>query len=210
MKKELIISVFFAVCLFSNSVFAETDTPKITDLTPWKGFSVSNLQLYESEAGDTLFTEVAKYASEGYTPETVKEFFFDMFSMKFECLKVIDENTLTIDNRISGDYVHVGTLLTKWNNYDISWEIFKTNSKEMIGAGYKYILLMPFHQDTKDGLRHCHLRYGNEGFDYLATDPSIQSWWPTIYQPEGTDEIKVMAEMIKGAKQMSTMLPPLK
>jgi Zn/Cd-binding protein ZinT len=80
----------------------------------------------------------------------------------------------------------------------------------MIEAGFKYFLLFPFHQHNKDSLRHCHLRYGNENFDFLVTDPSVQLWWPTVYQPENTDEAKIMAQMTKKAKLQATMLPPLK
>lgn len=210
MKKILTISIFLVVSLFCNSVSAGEKETKVTDLTPWKGYSVSVKKLYEGEAGDKFFSAVKKYAPKGYTHKMVKDFFYNMFSLKFKSLRVVDKDIITIDDKISGYYAHIGKLTTKWQEYDITWEIFKTDSKEMIEAGYKYFLLIPFHQHSKDSLRHSHLRFGNQNFDFLATDPSVQSWWPTIYQPVATDEAKVMAAMIKGAKLQSSMLPPLK
>ncbi len=210
MEKKSVISFILVLCFFYSSIFADEKEFKVTDLTPWKGYSVSNLELYKGKPGERFFAEVAKYAPKGYTQKMVRDYFYGMFALKFKSFKVVDKDTITIDDNISGDYVYVGKLLTKWKDYDLKWEIFKTDSKEMIAAGYKYFLLMPFHQHSQDSLRHSHLRYGNQDFDFLTTDLSVQSWWPTVYQPAVTDEAKIIAAMHKGAKLQATMLPPLK
>jgi hypothetical protein len=199
------------ICALCSPVFAsDNGTLGITDLTPWIGHSVSVIKLYESDAGERFFTEVTKHAPKGYTKKMVKDFIYDMFSLKFKSLRVVDENTIIIDNTITGDYVRVGSVSTKWKEHNTTWEIFKTDSKDMIEAGFKYFIFYPFHQHGKDSLRHSHLRYGNENFDFLVTDPSVQSWWPTIYQPAKTDEAKIMAQMTRNAKLQASMLPPLK
>ncbi|WP_020588905.1 hypothetical protein [Desulfobacter curvatus] len=211
MRKKLTISLFLIVIHFSSAVFAaDKEKENIIDLTPWKGNNVSNIKLYDSEAGERFFEEVMEYAPKGYTKKMVKDFFYNMFSLKFKSLSVVDENTIIIDNKITGDYVHVGSLSTKAGKHDITWHIFKTDSKEMSQAGFKYFLFLPFHGHGKGSFRHAHLRYGNENFDFLVTDPSVQSWWPAVYQPTETDEAKVMAQMTKIAKLQATMLPPLK
>jgi len=211
MKKRLTISLFLIVCFFSGAAFAaDKEKENITDLTPWKGNSVSVVTLYDCDAGEQFFAKVTGYAPEGYTKKMVKDFIYKMFSLKFKSMNVVDENTIIIDNKITGDYVHVGSVSTTWREQATTWHIFKTDSKEMIQAGFKYFIFFPFHQHGKDSLRHAHLRYGNENFDFLVTDPSVQSWWPTVYQPAKTDEAKVMAQMIKKAKLQATMLPPLK
>jgi hypothetical protein len=211
MKKKLATSLFLIVCIFSSTVFAaDKEKESITDLTPWKGISVPNAKLYDSEAGERFFEKVTKFAPEGYTKKTVKDFIYGKLSLKFKSLNVVDENTIIIDDKFTGDYIHVGSLSTKWEKYDITWHIFKTDSKEMIQAGFKYFLFLPFHGGGKDSLRHAHLRYGNENFDFLATDPSVKSWWPTVYQPATTDEAKIMVQMTKKAKLRATTLPPLK
>ncbi|PIE58004.1 MAG: hypothetical protein CSA33_06015 [Desulfobulbus propionicus] len=212
MRKKLFTALFLLVFIFCNTAFATNKEKEgVSDLTPWLGYSVSILKLYQGEVANKYFAEVKKHAPEGYTIEMVKDFIYNQFSSKFNSLRVIDENTITIDNKITGDYAYVGSINTVWKNQKkITWEIFKTDSKEMIEAGYKYFLFFPFHQHGKNSLRHAHLRYGNENFDYLVTDPSVQSWWPTIYQPEKTDESKIMAQMIEKAKLQASMLPQLK
>lgn len=212
MKKNLIISFTLIICLFTGLALADdhaSQQQEVTDLTPWKGYSVSIKNLYAGEAGDKFFEAVTEHAPKGYTQEMVKEFFLNMFDLKFNSMEVIDGDTITIDGKLTGDYTHVGTFKTKWEEYDMTWDIFKTDSEEMIQAGYKYFLLIPFHQHSEEALRHSHFRYGNADFDYLITDPSLQLWWPTIYQPDSTDEVKIMENMIKGAKLQATMLPEL-
>ncbi|WP_321413840.1 hypothetical protein [uncultured Desulfobacter sp.] len=210
MRKKLAISLFLIVSIFSSTVFAaDKEKESITDLTPWKGNNAPFVKLYDSEAGEKFFEKMTEHAPKGYTKEMVKDHIFNTHSLKFKSLNVVDENTIIIDDKITGDYAHVGSLSTKWEKYDITWHIFKTDSKEMIQAGFKYFIFLPFHGKGEDTLRHAHLRYGNENFDYLATDPSVESWWPTVYQPETTNEAKIMAQMTKKAKLQATMLPPL-
>lgn len=211
MKKELFISFTLIFCLIAGPALADDHAPpqEITDLTPWKGYSVSIKNLYTGEDGDKFFKAVTEHAPKGYTLEKVRKFFLDMFTLKFNSMEVIDGDTITIDGKITGDYIHVGSFKTKWGEHNVTWDIFKTGSEEMIQAGYKYFLLIPFHQHGEEGLRHAHFRYGNANFDFLATDPSLQLWWPTIYQPYSTDEKKIMENMIKGAKLQATILPKL-
>ena len=211
MKKNFMIQVVLVVCFWSHLVFSADDgNTEISDLTPWIGHSLSIINLYQSESANNYFSEVAKHAPEGYTKELVKEFIYNQFALKFKSIDFVDKNTIAIDDRISGTYVYVGRLATKWKAQTTKWEIFKTDSQEMIAAGFKYFILFPFHQQSKDSLRHAHLRYGNENFDFLITDPSVQLWWPTIYQPEATDEEKIIASMTDGARLQASILPPLK
>ncbi len=210
MKKKLFVPLFLLIFIFCSVAFAaDQKKEEVTDLTPWLGHSVSILTLYQGETAEKYFAEVQKHAPEGYTIEMVKDFIYKQFALKFKSLDVIDEDTIIIDNKITGDYAYVGNVSTTWKDQKTTWEIFKTDSKEMIGAGFKYFLFFPFHQHGKDSLRHAHLRYGNENFDYLVTDPSVQLWWPTMYQPAKTDESKIMEQMIKKAKLQASMLPPL-
>ncbi len=209
-RKLLLPPLFFVLFIFCGASFAtENEKEGITDLTPWIGQSVSLLKMYQGKSADKFFTEVQKYAPAGYTVDMVKDFIYKQYALKFRSLDVIDDNTIIIDGKITGDYTHVGSFSTTWEDHEITWQVFKTESKEMIVAGYKYFIFFPFHQHGKDALRHAHLRYGNENFDYLITDPSVQLWWPTIYQPAKTDESKIMEQMIAKAKLQATMLPPL-
>lgn len=209
MKKHIIVAVMVA-CLGTHLAFAvDGENSEISDLTPWIGHSVSIIKLYQGEVADTYFSEVTKHAPKGYTKEQVKEFIHNQLDLKFESIDFVDKDTILIDNKLSGKFKYIGKLTTKWKNIATPWEIFKTDSDEMIEAGFKYFILFPFHQPGKDSLRHAHLRYGNENFDFLATDPSVQNWWPTIYQPETTNEAKIKASMLSGAKLQASILPPL-
>ncbi len=210
MKKKLFVPLFLLIFISCSVAFAaDQEKEEITDLSPWLGHSVSILKLYQGETAKRYFTEVQKHAPEGYTIEMVKDFIYRQFALKFKSLDVVDKDTIIIDNKITGDYAYVGNISTTWRDQKTTWEIFKTDSKEMIEAGFKYFLFFPFHQHGENSLRHAHLRYGNENFDYLVTDPSVQLWWPTIYQPAKTDESKIMGQMIKKAKLQASMLPPL-
>lgn len=132
------------------------------------------------------------------------------FYIKFDSFSVVDKDTIVINNTLSGDYKHLGSVSTIWEGRDITWQIFKTDSKEMVKAGFKYFLFFPFHRHSKNSLRHCHLRYGNQSFEFLSTDPSVYSWWPTIYQPAVTNEDKIIESIMKKARLQASMLPPLK
>lgn len=212
MTKKLAISLFLIVCVFSSVVFAaDKKKENITDLTPWKGDSVSVVKLYENEVGEKFYEEILEQAPKGYTKKMVKDYIYGLYYMKLKSLSVVDENTITIDDKMTGDYVHVCSIGMKMGNHKNAWQVFKTDSKEMIQAGFKYILFLPFHQHNKDTLRHAHIRYGNENFDFLTTDPSVKSWWPTIYQPAKTDEAKATAQMTKPriVRMMAKMMPPL-
>jgi len=209
MKKKLMIQVVLTALFWAHVALAGGAESKISDLTPWLGQSVSIINLYQGKSAEKYYAAVAEHAPKGYTPDLVRKFIHNQFSLKFETFEVVDKDTIVIDNKISGKYRYVGQFSTSWKGTPAKWEIFKTSSEEMIKAGFKHFLFFPFHQHGKDSLRHAHLRYGNEGFDYLITDPSVQMWWPTIYQPETTDEAKIIASMIKGAKLQASILPPL-
>ncbi|WP_321418397.1 hypothetical protein [uncultured Desulfobacter sp.] len=209
MKKKITIPVFLIVCIFSSAVFAaDKEKEKITDLTPWKGDNISIVTLYENEAGERFFKEILELLPKGYTKKMVKDSIYDLYYMKLKSLNVMDENTIIIDDKLTGDYIHVCSIGMDLGSHTAAWQVFKTESKEMIQAGFKYILFLPYHQSNKDTLRHAHLRYGNENFDFLTTDPSVKSWWPTIYQPTKTDEAKATAQMTtpRMVKMMAGMM----
>lgn len=195
MIKKLGIHLFLIACIFSNVVFAADKEKESTfDLTPWKGDSVPVLKLYENEAGERFYEEILKNLPEGYTKKMAKDFIHGLYEMELKSFSVVDENTIRIDGEFTGDYVYVCTI-SMGKEKRPTWQVFKTESKKMIEAGYKYIMLLPLHQHGKDGLRHYHLRYGNENFDFLTTDPSVKEWWPTVYQPAEIDEAKATAQM---------------
>ena len=166
------------------------------------------INLYENEAGERFYEEMLRNLPEGYTKKMVKNFIHDLYSMKVKSFTGIDENTISIDGKITGDYAHVGSFKQKFPEYTLNWEIFKTDSKEMIKAGFKYFAFLPYHQHDKNSVRHCHFRYGNENFDFLITDPSVQSWWPTVYSPATIDEAKAIEQMTtpKIARMMAGMM----
>ncbi len=149
MRKKLFSTLFLLVFVFCTAAFAADEKKeRISDLTPWLGHSLSILTLYQGKAAETFFAEVKKHAPEGYTIEMIKDFIYKQFSLKFTSLHIVDEDTITIDNKMTGDYAYVGSITTTWKDQKtkITWEIFKTDSKEMIEAGFKYFLFVPFHQ----------------------------------------------------------------
>ncbi len=208
MMKNIATFILMSVCIFSSTVFAsDKEKESITDLTPWKGESVSVVKLYENEAGERFYGEILKNLPEGYTKQMVKDFILGLYDMKLKSFTVVDEDTIIIDGKLTGDYVHVCSVGVDIEGYKATWQVFKTDSKEMIEAGFKYMLFLPFHQH-KDSLRHSHFRYGNENFDFLITDLSVKSWWPTVYQPAVTDETKAVEQMTspKIARMMAGMM----
>ena len=208
MRNIITITLFLIVCFFSSAVFAaDKERESITDLTPWKGIGVSMINLYNNEAGERFYEEILALLPEGYTKKMVKDFISDFFYMKLKTFNVVDGNTIIIDDKFTGDYIHVCTIDMLGEDKPI-WRVFKTDSKEMIEAGFKYILLLPFHQHGEDSVRHTHFRYGNEDFDFLTTDPSLESWFPTLYQPANTDEAKATKQMTtpKMARMLAGMV----
>ena len=172
MRKQLTLPVFLIVCIFSTLAFAaDKQKQNISDLTPWKGTSVSVVKLYENETGEKFYEDILELLPQGYTKKMVKDYIYDLYYMKLKSLNVVDENTITIDDKITGDYVHVCSIGMKLGNHKAAWQVFKTDSKQMIQAGFKYILFFPFHQHNEDTLRHAHLRYGNENFDFSDDRP---------------------------------------
>jgi len=196
MRKNIVTSILMILCIFSSVVFAaDKEKESITNLTPWKGENVSVAKLYENEAGERFYGEILKNLPTDYTKQMVKDFILGMYNMKLKSFNVVDEDTIIVDGKLTGDYVHICSIGMQYGEHSVIWQVFKTDSKEMIEAGFKYFVFFPYHQHDKDSLRHCHLRYGNENFDFLTTDPSVESWWPTVYQPAMTDEAKVVEQM---------------
>lgn len=152
------------ILTLSGISMASNTGEKITDLALWKGDSESFINLYNTESADEFFAEVAKY-KEGYNGKMVRKFFEKMYETPFSKMNVKDSNTIIFDNEIEADYNFVGELHTVWGEYSIVWYIFRTDSKEAIQAGYKNLILMPYHGHG-DGMKHCHMRYGNENFDF--------------------------------------------
>lgn len=195
MNKSLVAAIFLITCIFSNVVFAaDKERQSICDLMPWKGDSVPVLRLYNNEAGEKFYEKILENLPEGYTKKMAKDFIHGLYEMKIKTFSVVDENTIQIDDKLTGDYVHVCTI-SMGKEKKPTWQVFITDSKEMVEAGYKYIMLLPLHQHGEDGLRHFHLRYGNENFDFLTTDPSVKSWFPTVYQPAKINEAKATEQM---------------
>lgn len=208
MKKFICTALLISVLAFVLFASATEATEAVSDLTPWQGVNLPMTALFTGENGDMLFTEIAKYAK-GYDKDMVREYFNDMYYTKFEKFEVVDGNTVVYDGSNEVSYFYVGKLDTTWGEYSISWHIFKSNDEYALNNGYKYLLMMPYHGHG-EGMAHCHMRYGNENFDFLSTDPSVQNSWPTLYQPENTDEEKAVFDMMKTAKMQATMLPALK
>jgi len=195
MRKKLAIYLFLIACIFSNVIFAaDKEKEGIYDLTPWKGDSVPVFRLYDNEAGERFYEKILENLPEGYTRKMAKDFIRGLYEMKIKTFSVVDENTIRIDDKFTGDYVHV-CAVSMGKEKKPTWQVFITDSKEMIAAGYKYIMLLPLHQHGEEGLRHFHLRYGNENFDFLTTDPSVKEWWPTVYQSAKIDEAKATKQM---------------
>lgn len=208
MKKKLVIYLFLIACIFPNAAFAaDKEKESICDLTPWKGDSVPVFRLYDNEAGERFYEKILENLPEDYTKKMAKDFIHGLYDMKIKTFSVVDENTISIDAKLTGDYVYVCTI-SMGREHKPAWRIFITDSKEMIEAGYKYFMLLPLHQHGEDGLRHFHLRYGNENFDFLTTDPSVKSWFPTVYQPTEIDETKAIEQMTtpKLAKLYASMI----
>jgi len=205
-----IISVFLLVLVSSVFLFATAaeSSETVSDLTPWAGLNLPMTALFEGEGGDTLYAEIAKYAK-GYDGKMVRKYFDNMYYTKFRTFEITDGNTVVFDEDNAVNYAYVGKLETTWGEYAITWFIFKSNDEYALANGYKYLLMMPYHGHG-DGMQHCHMRYGNENFDFLSTDPSVQNSWPTLYQPAKTDEEKAIFDMMKTAKMQASMLPKVK
>ncbi|MTI60068.1 MAG: metal-binding protein ZinT [Firmicutes bacterium] len=135
-------------------------------------------------------------------------YFAQMYETSFSTMKIVDAETVIFNDEIEAKYQYIGKFNTVWGEYSVSWYIFETNNDEAIKAGFKHLIFMPYHGHD-DGMKHCHMRYGNENFDFLTTDPSVTNWWPTLFKTGQVDKEKVVQGMIEQAKMYSSMLPPL-
>jgi hypothetical protein len=207
-KKLLGITIIMALVFVVSSV-ALADDNTISDLLPWEGSNETYINLFATESADDLFAEIAKYA-DGYNGEMVYEYLAEeMYKTSFSKLEIVDAKTVVIDDKIEAKYDYIGNLNTVWGEYSIAWYIFRTNNAKAINAGFKQLILMPYHGHG-DGMKHCHMRYGNEDFDFLTTDPSLENWWPTLFRTGQVNKEKAVQGMMNQAKMMSSMLPPLK
>lgn len=207
-KLTLFVLTFVVLAISGVALAADVSDLEVKDLTPWKGNHEPFVNLYRTTAAEKLFVEMAKYAA-NYTPEMAKEYYLNNNLEKFKKISIPDGETVIFDDNVQGKYNYLGKLVTTWGEYEITWYIFKTFSQEAINAGFKYLLMMPYHSHG-DGLAHCHLRYGNQDFDYLTTDPSLINWWPTLFRSEGVNKDEAVQKMVKDAKMYASMLPPVK
>ncbi|SFL57877.1 ZinT/AdcA family metal-binding protein [Halanaerobium salsuginis] len=208
-KKAIILMMILVGVLFSFSnltLAAETETGAINDLMPWQGTNQAFIKLFDTPASAEFFSAVADYA-EGYDSQAVRQAFAELYNASFSEMEVVDAKTVIFDQQLKAEYDYLGNLNTSWGEYSISWYIFKTADQAAIAAGFKYLMFVPYHQDGEDGLRHCHMRYGNPNFDYLATDPSLANWWPTLFEKGQVNKEKIVKNMVKQARLYSTMLP---
>ena len=199
------------VALLMGMAFASAaeTTEVITDLSPLEGVNISTTSVLSGTRMNAYCSEIAKH-KDGYNARMVKVFVDKMYYstfFKWEALE--DGRTVIFDDMYTGEYDMVGTFSVKWNEYTLVWNVFKTDSQEAINAGYKYLILFPYHAHG-EGTPHMHMRYGNASIDYLVTDPSLNSWWPTCYPAADMDQEKLYEELMGGAKMMGTMLPAVK
>lgn len=206
-----------ALCLAVLSVAATgvlasgVESEQTTDLSPWMGTNESFWTIFEDPAADKVFLEIAKYAP-GYDLAMVRKCMEKLYRFDFDVFKVTDSRTVRFDDRVVAEYDLIGVLKVEADQYKPTWYIFKTESKDAIDFGVEYLLMIPYHRHG-EGLGHCHVRYGNQGFEYLATDPSIANWWPTAFQPEEADKLgreSILKDLAGSAKMLATMLPPVK
>jgi Zn/Cd-binding protein ZinT len=208
MFSVLTISVLFLLVITGGVLAAgsqESEQDVINDLLPWKGSNESYINLFNTESGEQFFEAIAKEAS-GYDSEMVANYYSKKYKTNFSKLEVNDAKTVIIDGQIEAEYDYVGNANIPWGEYNLSWYIFRTKNEAAIKAGLKNLVLMTYHGE---GMKHCHLRYGNQNFDYLTTDPSISNWWPTMFKTNDVDKEKVVKGMIKQAKLYASKLPDL-
>jgi hypothetical protein len=196
--------ILFLICISVFQISLAKDD--IQDLRPWVGKFKTMSELYNQAGEKGYWREVKKY-KKNYTEKEIKKFITGMFSQKFKKIEVKDRETIIFDDKTEAKYYFVGKFSTKWREYDLSWYIFRTDNLEAIKEGYKNILLVPIHSHGQGTISHWHLRYGNQNIDYLITDPSIQSWWPTCYSPKEAKEKNSIEKIFEGAKMMASVLP---
>ncbi|QTL98861.1 ZinT/AdcA family metal-binding protein [Iocasia frigidifontis] len=207
-SKKILFSMMVMVFLvLLVPAFISADDNVVSDLLPWKGNNETYINLFNTESGDSFFEEVANYA-DGYDAEMVYNYFAKMYETSFSTMKIVDAETVIFDDEIEAKYQYIGNFNTVWGEYSISWYIFRTENNEAIKAGYKHLIMMPYHGDG-DGMKHCHMRYGNQNFDFLTTDLSVVDWWPTLFKTYQVDKEEVVQGMMKQVKMYSSMLPPL-
>ncbi len=209
MKKLVLIMVTAVLLMGMMFATATESTEKVSDLSAWKGLNVSTTKILSGTRMNAYASAIAEH-KDGYNAQMVKIFVNKMYYSTFFSWEVLeDARTIVFDGMYTGEYDYVGAFMTKWGDYDLTWQIFKTDSPEAVNAGYKYLVLFPYHSH-EEGTPHMHMRYGNASIDYLVTDPSLSNWWPTCYPADKMDEEGLYKELMSGAKMMTTMLPDAK
>lgn len=207
-KKVLFSMMVMVFLLLLIPTYVLANNNDVSDLLPWKGNNETYINLFNTVSGDEFFEEIASYA-DGYDGKMVHNYFAKMYETSFSTMKVVDDKTVIFDDKIEAEYQYIGNFNTVWGEHNISWYIFRTGNHEAIKAGYKHLVLMPYHGHG-DGMKHCHMRYGNQNFDFLITDPSVNNWWPTLFKSTQVDKEETVQGMMEKAKIYSSMLPPLK
>ncbi|MDO7977809.1 ZinT/AdcA family metal-binding protein [Oceanotoga teriensis] len=207
MKK--VLSVFLlSLFIFSSMLAFAESSPKVSDLTPWKGLNLDMGNIYNNKYADKLYEAVSKH-KKGYSPEMVKEFYIKNYTTDIKSLEVLDGNNILINESYKISYNYIGKLETNWGDYDIEWFIFTTEDPKAEEINLKTLLLVPYHQHG-NGLKHFHARFGNTSFAYLSTDKYLNNWWPTFYDPSVTNIERIIDDMLKNARMSASMLPDIK
>lgn len=170
----------------------DSESEEITSLTAWNG-DWNNMGAYlDKEEIQLAYEKIAE--KEGTSAEEEKEKYIEKRKTDFDGMSIEGEKITLYDgfksdgaNEIaSSEYTYKGTEKTKMGRHDLVWSIFEANDES---APYKYFLMMPVHGE--DGLKHFHLRYGNEDPKELLEK---ESWFPTMIVPESTTE-QIIEEM---------------
>jgi hypothetical protein len=72
---------------------------------------------------------------------------------------------------------------------------------------YKYLVATPVHQHGDDGMIHAHIRFGDNGFDDLMTNPAYSLWWPTLALYGATTAESMTQDIIETPGEFAFMLP---
>jgi Zn/Cd-binding protein ZinT len=191
--------------LISSGIGMAQEESEVSDLSLWEGDNEAYVNIFDTAGADDLFNEIAKYV-EGYDGEMVRDFYDKFYETPFSVMRIVGKKTVVFDEEIEADYEYIGALNAKWGDYNIVWYIFRTDDVQAINAGYKHLILMPYHGHGEGSIGHCHMRYGNENFDFLTTDPSVSNWWPTLYRPGEVDKEKAVENMMGQAKMLADTL----
>ncbi|NLL61174.1 MAG: metal-binding protein ZinT [Candidatus Atribacteria bacterium] len=204
-RLTIVIAGMLVLVLMAYGIGMAQEESEVSDLSLWEGENETYVNIFDTASAGELFNEIAKYV-EGYDGEMVRNFYNKFYETPFSTIRIMGKKTVIFDEEIEADYEYIGVLNTKWGEYNIAWHIFRTDNSRAIDAGYRHLILMPYHGHGEGSIRHCHMRYGNENFDFLTTDPSISNWWPTLYRPNEVNKEEVVKNMMGQAKMLADTL----